>query len=173
MNRNLPWLAAALLLGSAACASVQASRARHEALQAELDALRYDRPIDESWPEVRKLLAERKYPMTGEDARAVGQKEELLDFLSPSRETRDSRSGVRSLQTGWGPGNQRYRAEAIPDGDRWRVALTAIVRENPSDVYRETSRRDLDLELELARRLDPEAAKRIEDALGAPGSTAR
>jgi hypothetical protein len=166
MTRPLAWLSAVLLLGSAACASVEAARAREKYLTAQLDALRYARPIDEIWTEVRTLLASGKFPMTGADAKATGQGEEFLGVIfSPSRETRDSRSGVRSLDTGWGPGNVRYHVEAIPEGGRWRVVFTAIVRD-PGQLYTEGRGRGLDMELLLARRLDPETAARIE---GGPG----
>jgi hypothetical protein len=165
MPRPLAWLLAAFLLAGAACASVRAERAREKYLTSELDALRYARPIDEIWTEVRNLLSDGKFPMTGADATATGQREQFLAILSPSRETRDSRSGVRSLETGWGPGNVRYRVEATPEGDRWRVVFTAIVRDQ-SQVYTEGRGRGLDMELLLARRLYPEAADRIEAGLG-------
>ena len=166
MSRPLAWLTAALLLGSTACASVEAARAREKYLTAQLDALRYARPIDEIWTEVRTLLAAGKFPMTGDDAKATGQGQEFLGVIfSPSRETRDSRSGVRSLDTGWGPGNVRYHVEAIPEGGRWRVVFTAIVRD-PGQLYTEGRGRGLDMELLLAKRLDPEAAARIEAGPG-------
>jgi hypothetical protein len=172
MTRPLAWLAAAALLGSAGCAAVRAEQARKKYLSAELDRVRYAQPLDEIWSAVRRLLADGRFPMTGDDAKATGQKEEFLALLSPSRETRETRDGGRWLETSWGPGNVRYRVEAIPEGDRWRVATTAIQRD-PSMSYSEERRRGLELELALAHRLDPEAAARIEAGLaGGPAAAA-
>ncbi|HSN89630.1 MAG TPA: hypothetical protein VLS93_00245 [Anaeromyxobacteraceae bacterium] len=172
MTRPIALLAAALVLGTSACAAVKAERARQKYLAEKLDAVRYAQPLDDVWTQVRQVLAEGQFPMKGADARATGQREEFLAIISPSRETRDTRDGGRWLETGWGPKNLRYRVEAFPEGDRWRVAVTAIQRD-PTMTYSEERRRGLEMELALARRLDPEAAARIEEGLGTLGGGGR
>jgi hypothetical protein len=173
-----------LLVASAGCASFQAKRARAEQLEKELDALRYSQPMDQVWQEVRRLLAERGFPLASEDAAAIGRSE--MGFaeriFSPARKTyklsddvgllqqmgiaggsSDKVSGL-GLDTGWGKGSPRHRrhVEAISDGDEVRVIFTRVV-EDVTD-HRESSARDLDMELDFARRIDPAAAERIEAA---------
>ncbi|HET7754189.1 MAG TPA: hypothetical protein VFK85_09785 [Anaeromyxobacteraceae bacterium] len=178
-------LVAVLLVASAGCASLHARRARTERLQSELDALRYRKPIEEVWQEARRTLADRGFPLADEDAAAVGQGDMgfASKIFSPARATRpltddallarrlgtpaDPAAKVRglALDTGWGKGTPRHRRhlEAYTDGDEVRVAVFRIVEEAPEQ--RETTDRDLELELELARRLDPAAAERIDAAL--------
>jgi hypothetical protein len=170
---------AAALLATAGCASWRAERARQGRLESELDALRYARPLDDVWLEVRRLLAAREYPLEGADAAAVGQDEKALlgRMFSPARETRPVEYGMLPglggerasgppkglvLETDW-RGNDRYRAEAIDDRGI-RVILTKLVRDGSDPVGKPS--RDLALELELARRVDPDAARRIEAAVG-------
>lgn len=178
-------LVAVLLVASAGCASLHARRARTERLQSELDALRYRKPIEEVWQEARRTLADRGFPLADEDAAAAGKGE--LGFagrlFSPARATRPLKKDAALLQrmgaagdpnsevsglaldTGWRDGSPRQRRhlEAYTDGDEVRVAVFRIVEEAPEQ--REATDRDLELELELARRLDPAAAERIDAAV--------
>jgi hypothetical protein len=184
-------LVAALLATLLGCASWRAERARHGRLEAELGALRYARPLDEVWLEVRRLLADRGFPLAGEDAKAVGQDDGsfLSRMLSAARETRPIEYGVMPglgtgttgvlpglrgdasepsgppqglmLETGWHQ-DDRYRAEAFVENGGIRVVLTRFVREGQDPVGKPS--RDLALELELARRVEPDAAARIEAA---------
>lgn len=173
MAHPTAWLAAAALLATSSCASMQAARARREALTAQLDALRYPRPLDEVWAEARRLLAEKGYPLAGKDAEAVGQTPGFLaSIFSPAKETRPDPAGGQFLESGWGPGQLRYRLAATGDGTGCRV-LFAALQEDPTEHGRDAgqARRDAEMELELARRLEPESAARIEAALppGPPG----
>ncbi len=187
MNRAATWMAAGLVAVTAGCASTRASRARSEYLKTQLDALRYAKPLEEVWPEVQRLLADKGYPLAGKDAKAVGQKEMgwARRLLSPAKEThhgdpgallqllgvvardRDAEELAQSLETGWRKHQDRYRADGFKEGSGCRVIFTAI--DVDETEHRDGSRRrDLELELELARRVDREAADRIEAGLAAP-----
>ena len=171
MTRPIGWLVAATLLATSSCASMRAERARREALTPRLDALRYAKPLGEAWTEARRLLAEKGYPLDGSDAEAVGQKPAVLpSFLSRAKETRPDPAGGQFLETGWGPGPFRYRLQGSSDGSGTRIVFWAIP-DDPMDRGHDgyPPVRGLDMELELARRLDPAAAAAIEAALP-PGS---
>jgi len=167
MAHATAWLAAAAVLATSSCASMKAERARREALTARLDALRYAKPLDEVWAEARRMLAEKGYPLAGADAEAVGQKASpLAAIFSPAKETRPDPAGGRFLETGWGRGQTRHRLSADDQGGSCRVVFW-VLREHPTEHGRDAGpgTRDVDLELELTRRLDPEAAGRIEAAV--------
>lgn len=190
MTRSL-WLAAALL-AAAACASLQGGRARAQRLQERLDAFRYDKPLPEVWLEARRLLADRGYPLAGEDAKAVGQKEMAVTerLLSPAKETypygedvgllqqlgvvgrghdKGSQAGL-SLDTGWRRTRDRYHVDGLQEEGGCRVVFTHVV-EDLTD-HRGQASRDLELELALAQRIDPAAAARIEGDAG-PAETGK
>ncbi len=179
-------IAAALLAFSAGCASTQAGRARAEYLTTQLDALRYAKPLDELWTDVRRLLAEKGYPLAGEDAKAVGQSDTVLArIFTPAKATRSLSDDVglfpsllgakggtsgsgRFLETGW-RGDRRYRVEGLEDGQGCRVGFTVIAQDLTEHGRDAARHRDLEMELELARRVDPEAAARVEAGLAALG----
>jgi hypothetical protein len=181
--------ASALIAGVFGCASFQAGRERTRRLQHELDALRYSKPLDEVWQEARRLLSERGFPLASEDAAAIGASEMSLAerIFSPERSTYRVDEDVALLQasgvagsstssvtrlgldTGWGKGTPRERRhlEALAEGEQVRVVIVRVV-EDVTD-HRESSARDLELELELARRLDAAAADRIQAELATTG----
>jgi hypothetical protein len=167
MTRSIGWLVAATLLATSSCASMRAERARREALTPRLDALRYARPLGEVWTQARHLLAEKGYPLAGADAEAVGREANPLEVvLSRAKDTRPDPAGGQFLETGWGPGPSRYRLQGSTEGSSTRVVFWAIPEdpmEHGRDGYPPT--RGLDMELELARRLDPAAAAAIEAAV--------
>jgi hypothetical protein len=167
MTRPTALLAAAILLAASSCASLKAERARREALTVRLDALRYQKPLDEVWAEARRLLAEKGYPLAGADAEAVGQKPAFLGGLfSPAKDTRPDPAATQFLESGWGPGALRYRLQGWAEGSSTRVVFWAIP-EDPTEHGRDGRpwSRGLDMELDLARRLDPDAAAAIEAAV--------
>ena len=179
------WLAVGLLAAAAAgCASLQARRERTRRLQAQLDEFRYARPLDEVWLEARRLLADRGYPLAGEDAKSVGQPE--MEFgdrvLSPAKETYPygeetgllQRLGVvgggrkgdptgRSLDTGWRRTRDRYHVDGFQDSRGCRVVFTRVV-EDPTE-HRAQRERDFEMELDLARRVDADGAARVDAAV--------
>ncbi len=185
MTRPVAWIAAGglMLMAAAGCASVQASRARNQYLTSQLDALRYEKPLEEVWTEVRRLLADRGYPLAGVDAEAVGQRGGWLsNVFSPAKETRPRSADVglfqalsgagraddgsgQYLETGWLERSwNRYRVDGLKDGPGCRIVFTAIAQDVTE--HRDAGRRrDLEMELELARRVDPEAAARIEASI--------
>jgi hypothetical protein len=171
-------LAAAATLLASSCASIEAERTRREALIPRLDALRYSKPLDEVWAEGRRLLSDRGYPLTGKDAEAVGKKANPLEIVfSRAKDTRPDPDGGQFLETGWGPGTLRYRFRAWTEGSSTRVAFWAIP-EDPVERGRDgyPPSRGVEIELELARRLDPAAAEAIEAAMApapAPSSPPR
>lgn len=172
MSRALAWTTAALALLAlgGGCAAQRAAAERARLLQGQLDEVRYSRPLDEVWAEARRLLADRGYPLAGADAEAVGQKPWFLSgIFSPAKDTRPDPAGGQVLETGWGPGSPaalRYRLQGSAGGSGCRVVFWAVP-EDQTEHGRDgrPPRRGLDMELDLARRLDPEAAARIEAAL--------
>jgi hypothetical protein len=162
------WLAAGLYVASGACASNAAARARAEYLRREVGSLSCPRTLDEAWSEARRLLAERGYRLAGADAEAVGESGSfLVSLFTPAKATRTDARGVRTLETGWRLG-VRYRLSGSADAPGCHVTFTAI-EEDRTEHGRDSAeppRRDLEMELELVRRLAPEDAARIE--AGAP-----
>jgi hypothetical protein len=189
MTRLLAALAAGAVIASG-CASARTELRRERQLEGELDALRYPQPPAEVWQAVRQLLADKGCPLTGADAVAVGQKEGALQgLLSPAKQTHPYQgdagllqqfgllggpppapgAGSVSLETGWRrKGGDRYRADGMVMPDGFRVVLTRIVLDQENG--HEDHERDLDLELALARRLAPEAARRIESSVASTPS---
>jgi len=186
MARLASLLAVAFLLAASGCASLQASRAREKALVAQLEAFRYEKPLDEVWQQARRLLAELGYPLASDDAAAVQQKETSLveRIVSPAKDTRPRSADVglfqrfagagssgralgpddeRFLETGWRRQGDRYRVDGLHDDRGCRVLFTRIFQDRTD--HRDVPERDLEMELDLARRVDPEAAVRIEAAV--------
>lgn len=168
MTRPAAWIAAGLLATSFGCASWQANRARNKYLAQQLDAISYAKPMGEVWAEARRLLADKGYPLAGEDAKAVGQQQGwfLARLVSPSRETRVDGKGNWMLDSGWLKA-VRYHLEGVNAGAGCRVVFTSI-EQDQVDHRNESGHRDLQMELELARRVDPEAAARIEAGMAQP-----
>jgi len=171
LNRLLPFCVLASVI--AACASTRVARARAEYLGRELDRLECGRSLDEAWTEARRMLGDRGYPLAGADAKAVGKSANpLVAIFTPARATRAGERGSRTLETGWVRG-LRYHLSGSPGGSGCHVTFTAIA-EDLTEHGRDSSqrpRRDLELELELVRRLAPEEAARIE--AGAPHARER
>lgn len=171
-------LAACLAVGLLAftgCAGVHAHK-RAKYLKGELDAFRLEKPMDEVWQAARQLLAERGYPMVGADAKAVGQTamNDLEQIFSPAQETHPgppksflarvlgtsgSSATERSLDTGWRPSNDRYQVQGFEENGKCRVVFTRV-RANTDRT--QTAERDVELELELVTRVDPEAGARLD-----------
>jgi hypothetical protein len=164
MPRHAAWFAVAVALAGPGCASLSDYRARSKLLRVELEAYRYPQSQEVVWPEVQRLLADRGLALAGKDALAEGQKSgPLAQWSSAAKETRSTPTGGRVLETGWNQQKVRWRAEAEPDAGGLRVVLTRIDW-NPDQMgWDGVTLRDLELELDLLRRVDPEAASRIEE----------
>ncbi|HWT85463.1 MAG TPA: hypothetical protein VN177_06800 [Myxococcales bacterium] len=169
MYRPAAWTIAAFIVASAGCASIKAKRAREDYLVSRLDSVRYRQPLDEIWPEVQKVLAANRYPLVGKDAEAVGEEHIILfSLFSPAKETEPDGSGGRVLETGWRKDSTRIRAQATPDESGTRVVLTLLKEDTTEHGHDARERKPaVDLELQLAKKLDPEAAADIEAGLQA------
>jgi hypothetical protein len=162
--------AAATLAAACTTPAHRAAQARAAHLAREVPAVRYDRPVEEVWGAVKALLTERGYPLAAEDAAREGLASGVLvNVFTRARRTRIEPDGSWRLETGWLAG-VRYRAEALPGPAGVRVALTRFEEDRTEHGRDRTSARDPELELELARRLAPEAAERI--ARGLPDAPA-
>lgn len=154
----------ALLAAASACATA----ARERRLEAALDESPVARPLDDLWPEVRRFLAERGYPLAGEDAEAMGQEQTglLQAAFSRARATEAAPGGGRRLETGWGADRSRFVAEAVRGARGYTVRLTRVSEHFTQPLRDGERRREPDLELALLRRLDPAAAAGVEGGGG-------
>ncbi len=163
MPRIPTWLALLTAAATAGCGGLATQRARDAALARELDAAPIARPMDEVWQETRLLLADLNIGLAEADARAIGQDPGLLQtFFSVAVATSEAKDGSRSLETARSPAGVRYRAVARPVEGGVRVELTRSESELSDRTRDVRSRRDLQLELALLRRLAPGVADGIE-----------
>ncbi len=183
------WLACLVVLASAGCASIQKGKARSDRLETELNGYRYKQPREQVWHEVKQLLSDRDYPLGEADARAVGQRQGGLGAalgVGPEKSTyrygertglaaklfgtssAGAEDGSVSLDTGWKK-KERYHVDGLVVEDGFRVVFARIQVSFGADFsgYEETTTRDIELELALVQRVDPEAADRIEKAVDA------
>jgi hypothetical protein len=169
MTRLTASLLAAVLTLGPGCASLSEYRARSRNARAGMEGYRFRQPIELVWPEVRRLLAERGLGLAGKDAAAVGQKSGTMSQLSSAaKETRSTAGGGLLLETGWNQDGVRWRAEATPDAVGLRVVITRI-EINPNEFGTDGVKlRDYELELDLLRRVDVEAAEAIEEGRPVP-----
>jgi hypothetical protein len=173
MTRSVAWLLAAVTLAASGCASVSASGGG-KILRRELTTFRYRQPLDVVWPQVRRLLADRGLALAGQDAKEVGQKSGVMaQFASAAKETRSTETGGLVMETGWNQYGFRWRAEAEPEAGGLRVVFTQIERNQSEQVgWDGVALRDYGMEMDLLRRVDAEAASRIDDLVDpAPPAT--
>jgi hypothetical protein len=158
-------LAGALVL-LAAC-SMTAQARRDARLRAELDATSIHQPLPAVWPAVLRLLADHGHQLVGHDRRVVGAPSvgAFKRVTAGGFETGRLDHGL-ALETMSNASAVRYRAEGKDlDGKSCRVTFTAIRRTGNSPS--EERSRDLELEVELLRRLEPDQAQRIVQAADA------
>jgi hypothetical protein len=183
-------VALAALALAAGCASAKAAKARNDYLESQFLPLAYQKPIGDIWLEVVKLLSEKGYPLVGEDAVLAGQSENwFTNVLSTGSETRtgttERASGTgflpnilpsakgkskdeetwRYLKMGLSRDLKMYRVDAAAaEGGGWRVAFTSFhASQTDHQLFiSSTAKPDWEMALELARRVDPAAAARIE-----------
>ncbi len=182
MRRTAAWIAGCLLVVSAGCASMQAGKERRQRTETALDALRYKQSKDEVWLAVRRLIADREFDLAGADAEAVGQKNSgftmamagaketypfgsdrnILQRLGIVSSPKARTDGSVSLDTGWRATDDRLHVDGLVEQDGFRVIFTRVIRDR--EKFEEQWYRDLDMEMALAARLDPEAWQRVERA---------
>lgn len=135
-------LAITTVLLLAAC-SMTAQARRDARLRADLDAHVFHLPLRVVWPVALHLLADHGYQLVGRDRLVVG--------APPA-------GRFKRLTAG-------YRLEGSEIGGKsCRLVFIAIRRTGLSPA--EERSRDLDMELELARRVEPDEAARIQAASG-------
>jgi hypothetical protein len=155
----------ALLLALSSCSLVSGAR-REGRLREALEARPLPRPCAAVWPDALRVVAERGYELVGADRDALG-----LPALHPWRaalskgfETRALGAGGRVLESGADADGHRYRVEGREAGGGCEVRfLVVTMRDGPGS---EETGRDAGAELELLRRVDPEAAAAVEAAAG-------
>jgi hypothetical protein len=180
MNRLSACIALGTLLLASGCATAQSKR--RDTLLQEFQTFTYDKPLDEVWQEARLLLAERDYMLVGEDAKAVGQTKysAIEQALSPAHETSTDDydaatfqilSGTKHkdrqwLDTGWDYYRQRYHLEGrrLPEG--CQVLFFKLKQDLASGGFT-TRERDVEMELDLARRVAPARAQELESKANA------
>ncbi len=184
MIRSTTWLA--LLLAATSCAGMKARAERERLLTQRLDEFRYSKPLEEVWQEARRLLAANGYPLADPDAKAVDQPPMSWadSLVSPAQETQRRADDVGLLQrrpqhdsnaplddpfleTGWKYTGDRYRIDGYKDARGCRVVFKHITQDRTD--HRDVSKRDLEMELQLVARVEPDAAATIEAAMP-PGS---
>jgi hypothetical protein len=159
------WTATALFL-SLACSSVTAQVRRDARLREALDAHRFQQPLSVVWPAALRLLADHHYQLVGHDRAAVGAPEESRWRVLTARgfATRKVSDHGLVLETRESESRTRCRVEAVETSPgACRITFTAVRR--TGEVPSEEKSRDLDLELELVRRLEPDAAARVVQAV--------
>lgn len=147
--------------------SLTAQARRDTQLRRELDAARINQPLATVWPVVLHLLADHGYQLVGRDRVAVGAPAAApyKRYTAGGFETARADHGL-VLETMADASARSYRAEgSVIDGKSCRVTFIAIRRTGSSPS--EERSRDLELEVELVQRLDPEQAKRIVQAADA------
>ncbi len=146
---------------------------QHETrLRSELRGFRFHEPLQAVWPIALQVLADHGYELVGGDRSSAGQPPpgDLDGFTGDGVATRavDHRLVAETMEDDRGRFRHglRYRVEGIDTGGgTCRVLFTGVQRFKDSLDVDEW--RDLDLELELVRRIEPGAAARIEHAVAA------
>jgi hypothetical protein len=159
-----------------ACASARAVRDERQRAEAAVDGIRYQKPLPEVWNEVRRMLHQRGVPLAVDDLDALGLEHAsgiLVTIFTPAKATAKDPVGGQALETGWSGRKVirvRYRVWGTEDSRGTRVVITQIDEDTTERGHDSSNRRRaVELELDLARLLDPPAAERIESALSSPG----
>jgi hypothetical protein len=155
MNRSL----ALALLALAGCAAARAEQGRQQELRRQLDARALPAPLEQAWPAALRVLAEAGYPLVGKDREAAGQPAQsvALDLFSRGFSTRVVGKDARAAATGMGPDRTRFQIAGAPAPGGSRVVFTKIY-ENPTEPSERREERDMDMELALWRKVDPQGA---------------
>jgi len=150
------------LLLALGCSAVSGEVRRESRLREQLDEHRFQQPAAKVWPAVLRLLDDRHLRLAGRDRAVVGAAPDswLSKLTKGGFESRADGKGGLVLETREDPSALRYRAEGMDTGGgTCRVVFTAVRRTGRTPS--EERSRDLDLEIELVRRLEPEAAARM------------
>jgi hypothetical protein len=171
-RRGRAWLlAAGLGLLATACASIRIGEERDAYFGKQLASYAYPRSCMDLWPTVLKLLGSKGYPLQGRDRAYAGQPPEggFKSLVDQGYVTEPTADGGLRVKTGWSDsaeGASQYLVMGSPAGPAaCFVTFTGRARDtvDPATIV-ETP--DWKMQLELLRRVDPDAAARMES--GAP-----
>jgi hypothetical protein len=135
---------------------------RNERLRSELDAHRFQQPLTAVWPAALRLLHDRQFDLVGNDRLYLGDEAQGSwgRMLAKGFETRVAPKGGLVSETNPNGAHLRYRVEGRDTGSgTCRITYTAVQRD--ADDPSEEEARDVDMELELVRRVDAAAAAGI------------
>ena len=165
--RFVRWAAASALAFSLGC-SLNAQLRRDTRLREGLDQHRFRQSLALVWPAAMRLVTEHHFQLVGRDRVAVGEAEQSAwkRLTGGGFQTRRFGDHGFVLETRENAPRVRYRIEGVDTGNgTCRVTFTAVRR--TSEAPSEEKSRDLDMEVELVRRLDPGEAARIIQAADA------
>ena len=158
---------AAMFMSILACATAQARRDAR--LRTELDGFRFHEPLSTVWPVALRVLADHGFQLVGHDREVAGQApagilERIAGGGVESAKTDDGLiAETIENSTGQSGGSVQYRVEGFDTGGgACRVVFTVIQR--IWERLDEHEARDVRMELELVRRLEPAEAARIAQA---------
>ena len=157
MNQLHPCSRHATLLALAAlctlalgCAMMRASAARNAFIKEQTEKHVYGRPLEQVWPEARVMLFEAGY------------------------QVKDTGEGATTLETEWkyeSGSKYRYLVMGVRQGDKCQVRFTKAYESGGKHKSTGTSR-DWSMEFKLIKKVDPDAAARIETEADARGTSA-
>ncbi|HTP30467.1 MAG TPA: hypothetical protein VMK12_33020 [Anaeromyxobacteraceae bacterium] len=159
MIRSLAVMGAFFVLG---CATLVAPARRDASLKQQLDAHHFREPLPVVWSAARHLLAERGCKLAGRDRAAVGAPPDRAwkRFVTGGFETRSSGTHGLVLETHEDASLLRYRVKGMEE-DQGTSRVTFVAMRRTGGAPSEETWRDLAMELELVRRLEPDVAARI------------
>jgi hypothetical protein len=134
------------------CGALRAAGARHQYIEQQTQSHVYDKPLGQVWPEARQLLFAEGYQVRDTDG--------------------------SSAETDWktaGKSRTRYLLSGFDlDGKRSRIEFTRAEEQKSGKQWEPLDTdRDLRLEFELIKKVDPDRAKRIEQEADVEGDKAR
>lgn len=148
-------LVAAVLLQVVGCGALRAASARQDHINNRTQAYVYNRPVDQVWGSARQMLFELGYTVrdTGEGG----------SFSAETEWKQEGKERSRYLLTGSSVDAGRctvqfMRAEESQRGGNWD---------------NDGTQRDFDIEFELIKRVEPDAAAQIESEADVEGEKAR
>jgi hypothetical protein len=152
----------AVTLLSVGCSSIMAQARRDSRLREGLDEHRFRLPLSKVWPVAMRVVVDAHFELVGQDRTVVGEPEQNLwkQVTGGGFQTRRSGEHGLVLESREDASRLRIRVEGVDGGDgTCRVTFTAI--QETSETSGQERSRDLDLELELVRRLEPDEAARV------------
>ena len=168
----VPSLSLAVLAATlGGCASMRLADERRAYYLREVGTFNYAKGCLDVWPDVLKIVGEKGYPLVGRDRQYAGQGTQgaLAKIADQGHETRAVEGGGLEVLTGWlaaAEGNSRYEVRASPGTPSGCAVTFTYVYTGTIDPSNDRRETDWRIQLELVKRLQPDAAARIE--AGAP-----